>query len=339
LARYPALDGLRGVAAIVVLLFHTAGLRGGFLGVDIFFVLSGFLITSLLADELERTGRIDHGRFYLGRALRLYPALAVYLAAQTIVIPYFWPDTDSLRNALLAGLFLTDLSMPLWGEPPGIGIGHTWSLSIEFHFYLIWPAVLPFILHARSWRTQVLSLSSLYALATGWRFVRMFYFGYVDAYFSFDTRLSGLVLGALAAILATRYANDHRIQRLAPWFAAAIAGVVLTATQGRITLSLPMAVLELATAGLILAVLNGDGIVRRVLCSRFLVFTGMISYALYLWHMLLVLTLPSAGWYGRLLLTFAASYGIATLSWYCIEARALAFRHRLRSREPAPQAT
>jgi peptidoglycan/LPS O-acetylase OafA/YrhL len=264
----------------------------------------------------------------------------VYLAAQTVLIPYFFPDTDSLRNALLAGLFLTDLSRPLWGEQPGVGIGHTWSLAIEFHFYLIWPAVLPFILHARSWRTQVLSLSSLYLLATGWRFIRLFYSGYGDAYFSFDTRLSGLVLGALAAILATRYANDRRIQRSAPWFVAAIAVVVLTATQSRTTLSVPMAVLELATAGLILALLDGDGFVSRVLSSRFLVYTGMISYALYLWHMLLVVMLPpEMGWYWRLLLISAASYGIATVSWYGIEARALAFRHRLRARKPAPQTT
>lgn len=165
----PEFDGLRAIAALLVIGFHAVAplLVGGFLGVDIFFVLSGFLITRLLLDEQDREGRIELRRFYLKRLLRLTPPLVVMLALYAICAPLLIPDYDHHgRDALLAGLYLSDYTISLTGAP--MFLDHTWSLAVEEHFYLIWPAVL--IAAHRLPRERLVSvLFVAYAVATIWR--------------------------------------------------------------------------------------------------------------------------------------------------------------------------
>jgi peptidoglycan/LPS O-acetylase OafA/YrhL len=130
----PALDGLRGVAALLVMSFHfqIPGWSGGFLGVDVFFVLSGFLITSLLLEEWQRSGTVCLRRFFLRRALRLFPALVLVLLVTAPFVSYRWPlvALGYVANWALAFKFVT------FGP-----ISHVWSLSVEEQFYLIWPIV------------------------------------------------------------------------------------------------------------------------------------------------------------------------------------------------------
>jgi peptidoglycan/LPS O-acetylase OafA/YrhL len=203
--RYnPALDGMRAIAALLVIGSHcrVPGFHGGFYGVDLFLVLSGFLITSLLIDEHGSSGCIDLPRFYLRRFLRLTPPLFVMLAAYVVVGPLLWPQFDigwHVRDTLVAAFYVSDYGRAFWHMPHIVQ--HTWSLGVEEHFYLLWPLVLLAVLRLPArWRPA--ALFGLYVAATAWRM-----FWYVDApdwpetYYRLDTRMSGLILGALLATL------------------------------------------------------------------------------------------------------------------------------------------
>src|SRR5579862_2553734 len=150
LGRRPILDGFRGAAILAVLLYHYSipfG-TGGFLGVDAFFVLSGFLITSLLTEEWSETGNLSFNRFYTRRALRLLPALFSMLAGTAFVAVTVASRED--RAAIWRGSIGTVLYLANWQkffDSPTVGmLGHTWSLSIEEQFYVLWPPLLLLLL-------------------------------------------------------------------------------------------------------------------------------------------------------------------------------------------------
>ena len=141
------------MAVFLAISEHTSipGLRGGWVGVDIFFVLSGYLITSILVAEWRRTDTIRLGRFYLKRVLRLYPALILMLTLG--VIFYRWlGDGGTLvgygKTALLGASYTQDFALGLFGQPYG-QLGHTWSLAVEEQFYLFWAPVLLLLLKFR----------------------------------------------------------------------------------------------------------------------------------------------------------------------------------------------
>ena len=147
----PGLDGIRAIAIVAVLLFHGAigPFPGGFLGVDVFFVLSGFLITSLILEELDRSTTVNFGRFYLGRARRLLPALLLMLLVVGIAVCLVYRDAayQYARDALASAFYVNNwwyinqhLSyFQAMGRPPLLQ--HLWSLAVEEQFYLIWPAI------------------------------------------------------------------------------------------------------------------------------------------------------------------------------------------------------
>src|SRR5690349_20309645 len=139
MSRNSALDGARALAVLLVLLHHTRvpGFAGGFIGVDVFFVLSGYLITSILLREADSAGDIRIGRFLLRRALRLYPPLLLMLSAVLILGPSIWPTEQLGMPVLISALYLSDYATAFYG--PLSVIGHTWSLAVEEHFYLLWP--------------------------------------------------------------------------------------------------------------------------------------------------------------------------------------------------------
>lgn len=201
LGHLAALDGLRAVAVLLVLAFHARvpGLQGGLLGVDVFFVLSGYLITRLLLQEHAERGRIDVAAFYGRRLRRLYPALLLMLGAYSVWAPWAFQHRaiEHGRDALLAVLYLADYARAFWQAP--VVLQHTWSLAVEAHFYLLWPAVLIGLLRLPpTRRVQVLLL--LYLAALAWRSHNMLSVrDWAGVYYAFDTRLAGLLLGALAA--------------------------------------------------------------------------------------------------------------------------------------------
>ncbi len=292
----PDLEGLRGIAILLVLLFHAKvpGTDGGFVGVDVFFVLSGFLITGLLIRERERTGGIDLKAFYIRRVRRILPAATVVLAitmvfAWFLMAPLDLPRVagDAVASALSVGnirfaagatdYFGTDLA-----PSPVI---HYWSLGVEEQFYLLWPAVL--ILATRNRRPRVaagivlaaLALTSFAAAylltdaAPGW------------AFYSLPTRAWQLGLGGLIAVGA------ERVARLRPQIAVPLGWAGLAAVLASLFVITPgtpypgLAAL-LPTLGSAAVIVAGERpwSVARLLAIAPLRFLGRISYSLYLVH-------------------------------------------------------
>lgn len=218
----PALDGIRALACAAVVAYHVQfwGVAGGWVGVDLFFVLSGYLITGILLAEKRATGEIDLRRFYLRRAGRLYPALIVMVVLSAF---FFWtmatPGVFAV-NALLALTYTSDLAR--WFTTHGDGaLSHTWSLAVEEQFYLLWPLIL---LRLRSRRAvavvaAILCLASLSAMtASGWVTTSATYFGP-------HARAWEVLAGACLAARPPRW--GRRGADAAAWSGLALVGATL----------------------------------------------------------------------------------------------------------------
>lgn len=316
----PALDGIRAIAVMLVMAFHakTPWVSGGFLGVDVFFVLSGFLITSILQGEIAQTGRIDIRRFYVRRFARLAPPLGVCLVLYLIAAPHVWPDYyHHTRDALLAALYLSDYSRALW-QMPDI-LRHTWSLSAEEHFYIVWPLAL-LLLRPLSHRSALLVLLLLYAAGTWWRIQCLDLNGWGQAYYRFDTRATGMLAGAATA-LAIRCSYGALLAWPAP-ILLAIAGYLITAalSWGDATaLQIGVSCTELATASTIALILQQGAL--RWLGADWLTYIGRLSYGLYLYHFPIMLYLrKTQGWEIALVAGSAAALILAAASYHSVEA-------------------
>ena len=322
--RYnPSLDGIRAIAILAVVAFHatTPFARGGFVGVDVFFVLSGFLITSLLRDEIEQHGNIRLARFYGYRFLRLYPSLALVLAAYLAAAPSLWPDESAGQSALLAAMYLTDYSSAFWQSPEVLR--HTWSLSVEEHFYLLWPLALPMVV---STRNPAAILAMIYAAATAWRVTNAVWLGWDLTYYRFDTRLSGLVLGAMLS-----YVGEHALVRRWSWFAwPAIVLVIVGGAHRQVAgLVTAIPVAELATALMILTVRANPS--HRMLSAAPMVYIGKLSYGVYLWHFPIAVWLrPQIGWEGTLAWSLGLAIVAAAVVYHFVDLPLQRWRHRNR---------
>ena len=341
-----ALDGLRAVAVLAVMGYH-AGLgflAGGFLGVDVFFVLSGFLITTLLAAEHRRRGRIRLLPFYVRRTLRLLPALAVMCA---LLQAWVW----HLPFPVLAGpvgreIAATLLYVANWAEIAGLirplgFFGHAWSLAIEEQFYIAWPLLLGLMLRNLSRRAAVAAVVAAAAASALWRFV--LWTGPEAAMRVFhgsDTRAEALLLGCAAALAleAGLLPQGPRARRLLSSLALgsaavlALAFVTASPDSGRLVHG-GFTVVALASASVIVeATTAADGAVARVLSARPLVVTGRISYGLYLWHwpvfLLLSPVFTGLAPLPTLALRFAASFAAAAASWLLVERWFLRWKRR-----------
>jgi len=290
----PALDGLRGIAVLAVVAFHAVTLvPGGFLGVDVFFVLSGFLITSLLMQEFRNTGKIRLGNFYLRRALRLFPALALLLSLTTlagIVAP--GPAHDTVAAVPWAASFLLNWRLAFRQQEAGL-LWHLWSLSVEGQFYLLWaPCVAlllglgmsPRVLFALSLSlTAISDLCRAFLWNTGASTLRL--------YHGTDTHLDGILLGSALAALVVSVSADawEPLRGHLKWASrftwVFLLGLFLSAYQDALVFSWLYLLVPPAVALVILRLLLvPGGITYRLLTSRSLVSVGRVSYGLYLYH-------------------------------------------------------
>jgi peptidoglycan/LPS O-acetylase OafA/YrhL len=335
---------LRGAAVAGVLLFHGGHLAGGFLGVDAFFVLSGFLITSLLLVETGANGRIALGAFWARRARRLLPALALVLLAVAL---YAWllarpPELATIRGDALAtvGYFANwraiASSRDYWAlfRAPS-PLDHTWSLAIEEQFYLVWPLVIAFVTRRCELRIaarRVLVLSGAVALAS---LVSMFAIYAPNnpsrVYFGTDTRAASILIGAaLAAALAMRRPVVSRVGR-ATLEAAGLASLALLAFawtrasgSSDILYRGGLFACAVATAVVIAAAVDARrGPVARLLSFRPLCLLGVISYGVYLWHWPVYVVLDPVrthidGW-SLLAIRIAVTIAIAVASYRFVE--------------------
>jgi peptidoglycan/LPS O-acetylase OafA/YrhL len=338
----PALDGVRGLAVSAVVLFHggVTALSGGFLGVDTFFVLSGFLITSLLLAEYERDGRIRLLAFWGRRARRLLPALLVMLAAVTVAGRWLLDPDDErlLRGDALAALgYVANWRMIYRGADyftqtaaPSI-LQHTWSLGIEEQFYLVWPLLVVLVLRTKGVLVAGIAASAL-AGALLYRPDDV-----NRAYFGTDTRAQALLIGCALAVAVPKLTLRFVTAPLA------VAGVLGTAWlwshadgpagwlyRGGFTAA------ALATAAVLAhAVAQPASVTARLLALPPLVWLGKISYGVYLWHwpMFQFLSGERLGFAGWKLLAVrcAATLGVALVSYWLVE---LPIRRHLRLPRP-----
>lgn len=343
-AHQPALDGLRAVAVLAVMAYHAdvRWMRGGYLGVDAFFVLSGFLITGLLLAE-HTAGGISLGGFWTRRLRRLLPALLLVLAAVTAVAAaapqVFDPKTvrdDGLATLAYAANWKFTFSGAGYFEQFAAPspLRHMWSLAIEEQFYLLWPLAITGIVALRPRSRRALPLAVPLALAAASALLMALLTpagGDVSrAYYGTDTRAQGLLVGAtLAALVHRRRGPTSGGGRFALEVSAlgAVAGLGWAwSTVGGTAPGLyhgGYLVLAVAVALVIVAAVQPSGMVRSGLAWRPLQGIGRISYGLYLWHWpaFLVLTRTRTGWDGPLLLgaRFAATFVAALLSYHLVE--------------------
>lgn len=349
-SRYiPALDGLRALAVIAVVIYHmnATALQSGLLGVTIFFVLSGYLITGLLIREWSTTKKINLPQFWLRRVRRLFPAIVFVLLGTIVLTGVFAPDMlTKLRNDIVAALlFFTnwwyifqDVSyFEAMGAPSPVT--HFWSLAIEEQFYLIWPPLL-LLLFSKRVKKRHIQLGLLVAAIASAAAMAILYSPQADpsrVYYGTDTRAFSLLIGAFLAFeFPPARVNGHgrqgftaRDRKIALGVgSAALAGilVMMVAVNGYSPFLYygGIALLSLLAGALIITLADGRSPLARFFALRPLVWIGKLSYSIYLWHYPLLLLMnprnftgetPWFAYMGQALVILAVS----AISYYVVE--------------------
>ncbi|MTB08672.1 MAG: acyltransferase family protein, partial [Actinobacteria bacterium] len=308
--RYiPAIDGLRGVAVVAVLLYHLgfSWIPGGFLGVDLFFVISGYVITRLLLDSIARSGGLDLRAFYKARVRRLFPPLIFMILATSIYIGIWAPDT--VRRFVSDAPFSLFGAMNWWlvfrhtdyfdsiARPPLLQ--HTWSLGVEAQFYLIWPLILLVVLRYLG-KNKIPGAALFIAAVSGMALLVLSF--QVDAantsqishvYFGTDTHSIGLFLGAALAVSWIPQNLKENVEKRAQDF---IDGIGIFGFIGMIAtflfidesdptlykLAFPLA--GIFGCAIITSIVHPASRFAPILSSKIAVWIGERSYAIYLWH-------------------------------------------------------
>ncbi len=305
----PAIDGLRAIAVMAVIFYHLgfSWIPGGFLGVDLFFVISGYVITRLLLDSIERSGGLDLRAFYLARLRRLLPALIFMLITTAIAVGIWAPDT--IKRLLIDTPFALTGSMNWWlvgrhldyfeaiGRPSLLQ--HTWSLAVEAQFYLIWPLILLAIL--KFFGKKRISIAALAIAAISGITLMLVSFS-LDAsnaasvshvYFGTDTHSIGLFLGAALAVSWIPQNFKTEVSKKAQDFIDSIGvvgflGILATfllideSNPALYKIAFPLA--GLFAAAIITSIVHPASRFAPILQNRVLLWIGERSYAIYLWH-------------------------------------------------------
>lgn len=348
--RLLALDGIRAVAVLGVLLFHfgVGGLSGGLLGVDVFFVLSGFLITSLLLREWSASGTLSFGRFYARRAKRLLPALVLMILLVAVYAAWFAErDTlTSIRGDVLSVIgyfsnwrFIFSHQNYFQQYGPKSPVLHTWSLAVEEQFYVVWPAVTWLVL--RRFGRSGLAVAAGVALAGSFAatlLMSLVGVGNTRLYYGTDVRVQELMAGALFAVAAPalgQWSARNRVTTRAWIPLVSVSGLVgfaallwmFHAVSGDKSSYLyrgGFLLVGLSTVSLIaLCVYQPTHLLVRALSLGPVRYIGLISYGLYLYHYPLFMILDSnrvgAAGAELLLIRLAATFGVAVLSYQLVE--------------------
>ena len=367
----PELDGLRAIAVISIMLGHSSLLakgadllspgasfptllRGGVFGVDIFFVLSGFLITALLLIEHSTFGRIDFKAFYIRRVLRLLPAMFLLLLGCLIYVLLLRPEGSQFgfRAILSAAFYISNFVFIRHGNLLGM-LTPTWSLSVEEQFYSLWPLVLLICLRLK--RQRMFHFILLGAVCAALLRARLYGLSVKTGHSMLGAvadrlllaRADSLLCGALAAMTVCwqLYSPQKHLTswRIAGWISGLLLGVMLCLARsyGASLFYYTYACASVLTAILIVALITAPPpLLRVVLTFPPLVYTGRISYGLYLFHVpvyclmpatvpALLLPIGGGNAYIMYIVSVITAFLIASASYYLIERKFLKLKHRL----------
>ena len=367
----PGLDGLRAVSVIAVLLYHgdMPWLDGGFLGVEVFFVISGYLITLLLTQEYQRTDTISLQDFWLRRARRLLAAVYTLLATVSIFVLLFdREEASKLAGQVWAALFyvtnwyliVSDQSYFALTERPPV-FQHLWSLAIEEQFYLVWPLVVLGLLRVFKGRHLPIAGVCVAGAIASLVWMAILFEPAMDpsrAYYGTDTRASGLLLGAALALVfkpGHQFRSDAATKGLGIDLLGFLGlGIVIGCfvqfhSSDAFLFQGGFALLSVATLAMVAAAVHPGTMLGRVAGLSWLTAVGKRSYSLYLWHWpIFVFTQPEIDWpltlYPTLAVRLALTVVLAELSYRFVEVpvRNWAFgrwRARLRRRHGARRTT
>jgi peptidoglycan/LPS O-acetylase OafA/YrhL len=329
----PSLDGIRAIAVLLVMAGHLNLVYAGGLGVDVFFVLSGYLITAILVSEFSATGHIDLKKFYARRALRILPAVILLLIVLNIFVAISQPSEQAatLRWDSLGALFYIANWLRAFGRDLGI-LGHLWSLSIEEQFYLLWPITLGFLLSRKLNSNQIILVVG-FAVALV-NVDRIYLYHGIESfnriYNGLDTRADALLTGCALGLSGYGVLSRRVFAVFGLVGAAFVIYILFLGYPVSANFQVPFGLtvggtcFALGVAFFLAAILSDhESIFSKTLRLPPLVWTGRLSYGLYLWHFP-VFTLVD-GWFSEMraapliALKVLATFLCATISYYCLE--------------------
>ena len=349
----PTLDGLRGISILAVMFVHGRPFsfgRGGFLGVDIFFVLSGFLITSLLLEEWTQNGSVSFRNFYIRRGLRLLPPLLLLIGLCLIQVAIFPPPEGTahgVKSVLVALCYLTNW-MPNAVYPPLV---HTWSLGIEEQFYIVWPVLLVFLLWMKLSPRAIVGLLLLLIAVIGVHRAMLWHdlsgIEQTLVFSRLDARADALLVGCVVGVLISR---NLIIAKKYSFAVIRIMTLLSVVGLSACLIAVPLNSGFLYYGGFTLVAAMVAGIIANLFTSpwRLLEVTlglswlrwfGRLSYGLYLWHLPIYLLYDQFGprlafrsytlsVFAPFLFKVSLAIGVATLSFYFVEQPALKLKSR-----------
>jgi peptidoglycan/LPS O-acetylase OafA/YrhL len=328
----PSLDGIRAIAVFLVMAEHLGYVHGGALGVDVFFVLSGYLITAILVSEFSVTGEISLKKFYVRRALRILPAVLLLLIVINIFAAAFQTAAQAsrVRWDSLGALFYIANWLRAFGHDIGV-LGNLWSLSIEEQFYLIWPLTLLFLLSQKLSVNRILMIVAAAIVLVN--VDRIFLYrgagSFNRIYNGLDTRADSLLVGC-ALGLAGYQALSPRAWAILGSLGAVFVGYVVLFTypvpasfQPAFALTIGGTLFAIGVALFLAGILsNATSVCAKLLALPPLVWAGRLSYGLYLWHFFVFAFI--AGWFRGYQLRLvpaqiSATFLIAAISFYLLE--------------------
>jgi peptidoglycan/LPS O-acetylase OafA/YrhL len=342
----PTLDGLRAVSITLVVTSHFASHLPGFPGVDaqfgveIFFAISGFLIARLLLAEMLETGHLSLPAFYFRRALRLTPALAVFVAVMTCMM--IAAGATDLRASACAMFYVTNYCVTEIGvmyDGPGVSLEGIWSLAVEEHFYLLFPLMLV-ALFRRDVRLLYAAVAAICAGALAFRI----HYALADRpmfflYWRSETAADMIMAGCVVSIMSAHDAGRAALRKVATPTFFAIATAIFAAAQiatttGKLGVAFSQTAVAFWLAVLLVNLQMNPSFagLRGLLNRRSVAWLGKISYSLYLWHFLvgfLAARFPVFLGYSGAVIAIVLSLALAAVSYYAIELPILARRGRL----------
>ncbi|MEY2471973.1 MAG: hypothetical protein QOK28_1302 [Actinomycetota bacterium] len=352
LGRRPALDGIRGFAVLAVLAFHSGlDAKGGHLGVQVFFVLSGFVITAVLLEEANQTGRVSLRQFYARRVLRLLPALVAVLAfvsVYSLLSPAKAPRHEVARAGAGALFYVANWVFEHFGDKPYLLL-HTWSLSVEEQFYLLWPPIVVVLAIRRGGYRALLRVALLGAVASGaLRWLLIERGANLDRiYLGTDTRVDALLIGCALAVMfyagwfpsGARARSAVRVAGTVGALAVVVACVFWSRPDVVAVGGIGLTLFALASGAIIATAVDApDRAMARILAWSPLVQLGKISYGLYLWHLPLFVVMrhafPTTPNIVMIPVMTAVALAVSIASYRFIEEPFLRMKDRFR---PAPQ--